>query len=158
MAKRFADGREWALAYKEFRQRFFNAFGEGGRWREEEWGKMDLNVGARSCAWRRYKVQGKSAVTVTANAAVGQRQKKRKKRGTNDSLHRFYSSKEEVKEVVCSAFREVGILRQLWLVKSWRQAQLREVRNRGVAHPRGTGGWERQEMDRGVESGGSSIR
>ena len=107
MAKRFADGAEWALVYREFRQNFFTAFGEGGSWREEEWGKKDLNAGA-SCAWRRYKSQGKSAAQVKAKAAPGQRNKKRRRR-SKESLHRHFVTKEEKKVEVRSAFRAVGI-------------------------------------------------
>ena len=70
VAKRFADGEKWALSYKEFRQRFLTAMGEGGDWREEEWGKKDINVGA-SYAWRRYKEMGKSAAAVNVQTAAG---------------------------------------------------------------------------------------
>ena len=63
VAKRFAEGENWALSYKEFRQRCLTAMGEGGDWREDEWGKKDINVGA-SYAWRRYKGMGKSAAAV----------------------------------------------------------------------------------------------
>ena len=108
MAKRFADGADWALAYREFRQCFFTAFREGGSWRTEEWGEKDLNVGA-SCAWRRYKDQGKSAATVRAKTTSAQRQKRRKKKGLKESLHRYYSETEEEKVEIHSAFRTVGI-------------------------------------------------
>ena len=108
MARRFADAEDWALAYKEFRQRFFVAFGKGGEWREEEWGKRELNVGA-SYAWRRYKEQGKSAAEVKANKAVGRRQKKRRRRGGNASLNRYYAYAEKRKVTIVSSFTDVGI-------------------------------------------------
>ena len=96
------------MAYKEFRQRFFAAFEEGGEWREEEWGKRDLNVGA-SYARRRYKEQGKSAAAVKANIAAGRRQKKRRRRGGNASLNRFFAYAEKRKEEITSSFEDVGI-------------------------------------------------
>ena len=108
MARRFANAEVWALTYKDFRQRFFAAFNEGGEWRTEEWDRRDLSVGA-SFAWRRYKEQGKSAGAVKANIAAGRRQKKRRRRGGNTSLHRFFAYVEKRKEARASSFEDVKI-------------------------------------------------
>ncbi len=47
---------------------------------------------------------------------------------------------------------------ELWVVKFRGQAQMREVRNRGASYPGRMGEWTREDVDCGVESGGSEVR